>query len=129
MSRLFKFLTSGPRLFWLPLFLVTWALSTWSFALYKALDARWIIRFPKQYELPLDVWISSAMSWLVEEAHFGFFSFRDLTRFIAAVIELPYQMVRSLLIDGFSVGQGQQAIEIAPSISWIAIIGTMAALA
>ncbi|WP_423219938.1 ABC transporter permease [Cognatishimia maritima] len=34
-----------------------------------------------------------------------------------------------MLVDGFSVGQGQQAIELAPSISWIAIIGTMAAVA
>jgi glycine betaine/proline transport system permease protein len=129
MSKVLKLLTSGPRLFWLGLFALTWALSTWSFPLYKALDARWIIRFPKQYELPLDGWISSAMSWLVEEAHFGLFTFRDLTRFIAAIIEVPYQLMRSLLVDGFSVGQGQQAIEIAPSISWIAIIGTMAAVA
>ncbi|SHH16605.1 glycine betaine/proline transport system permease protein [Cognatishimia maritima] len=129
MTRFLKSLTNGSRPFWLGLFLVTWALSKWSFSLYQALDARWIIRFPKQYELPLDGWISDAMSWLVEDAHFGLFSFRDLTRFIAGVIELPYQLVRSMLVDGFSVGQGQQAIELAPSISWIAIIGTMAAVA
>ncbi len=132
MTRFLRSLLTGPKLFWLGgLLAVTWALSSWSFALYKALDARWIIRFPKQYELGgLDSWISNAMRWLIEDAHFGLFTFRDLTRFIAAVIEFPYQVMRSLLIDGFSVGQGQQAIEVAPpSVSWIAIIGTMAAIA
>ena len=129
MTEFVKSWTTGPRLFWISLFLVTWALSSWSFSLYKTLGARWIIRFPKQYELPLDIWISGAMSWLVEEAHFGLFTFRDLTRFISGLIEMPYQLMRSLLVDGFSVGQGQQAIEIAPSISWIAIIGTLAAVA
>ncbi|WP_146345694.1 ABC transporter permease [Phaeobacter marinintestinus] len=129
MTGIVTFLTKGSRPFWLALLVITWALSTWSFPLYKALGARWIIKFPKKYELSLDTWISNAMTWLVEDAHFILFTFRDLTRFIAAMIEIPYRIMRSLLIDGFSLGQGQQAIEIAPSISWIAIIGAMAALA
>jgi len=129
MMRHLRSLIRGSRLFWLLLFGVTWALSTWSFPLYKALDARWIIRFPKQFEVPLDKWISTAMAWLVEDASFGLFSFRDLTRFISAMIEIPYSVVRDLLIDGFSVGQGQQAVEIAPSLSWIAIIAILAGLA
>ena len=75
------------RAYWLGLFAVTWALSTYSFALYKALDARWIIRFPQGWQVPLDRWISDAMAWLVEDASLGLFSFRDLTRFVSAVIE------------------------------------------
>ena len=122
-------LLESPRMFWLVLFAVTWGLSTWSFPLYKALDARWIIRFPKQFELPMDAWISGAMTWLVEDASFGLFTFRDLTRFISALIEAPYSLVRALLIDGFAIGQGQQAVEIAPSLSWVAIIAVIAALA
>jgi len=129
MTGLLRGLLKGPRLFWLVLFAVTWGLSAWSFPLYKALDARWIIRFPKQFELPMDAWISSAMTWLVEDASFGLFTFRDLTRFISALIEAPYSLVRALLIDGFAIGQGQQAVEIAPSLSWIAIIAVIAALA
>ena len=122
-----RWLTPG-RLFWIALFAATWALSHWSFPLYKALDARWIVRFPKQFELPLDAWVSRAMTWLVEEAHFGLFTFRELTRFISAMIEAPYDLVRSLLIDGFSTGLGQQAREIAPSLSWLAVIAILVAL-
>lgn len=121
--------TGTGRWFWVGLFGMTWLLSTYSFALYKAFDARWIIRFPKHWELPLDIWISSAMTWLVEDATFGLFTFRDLTRFISALIEGPYRIVRSLLVDGFSTGQGQQAVELAPPLSWLAIIVILAALA
>jgi glycine betaine/proline transport system permease protein len=129
MSAVLSRLMRWTSLFWLGLFAITWALSTWSFDLYKALDARWIIRFPKKFELPLDKWISDAMSWLVEDATFGLFTFRDVTRFISALIEAPYDIVRSLLIEGFAVGQGQQAVQVAPSLSWIAVIGIILALA
>ena len=44
--------------FWLSLFGITLMLSSFSFQLYKAFDARWIIRFPKKYELPTEKWIS-----------------------------------------------------------------------
>ena len=117
------------HLFWIGLFAATWALSTWSFPLYKALDARWIIKFPKKYQLPIADWISGFMSWLVEQAHFGLFTFRELTRFISSLIEAPYSLTRSLLIEGFSTGLGQQAQEIAPSLSWIAVIAIVAVLA
>lgn len=122
-------LLAPRRLFWLALFCVTWALSHWSFALYKTLDARWIIRFPKQYELTLDTWISDAMAWLVDDLSFGLFTFRDVTRFLSSLIEVPYDFVRSALIDGFAIGQGQQAVEVAPPLSWIAIIAILVGLA
>ena len=119
----------GPRLFWIALFALTWALSTWSFPLYKALGARWIIRYPKAWELPLEGWLSAAMKWLVEEASFGLFTFRDLTRAIAALIEAPYRLVRAALIDGFSTGYGQQAEQWAPPLSWLAVIFIVVAIA
>ena len=126
-ARLKPFLHAGP-LFWAGLFAITWALSTWSFQLYKALDARWIVKYPTGWTLPLEGAISDALKWLVEDASFGLFSFRDLTRFISALIEAPYDFVRGLLIEGFQSGLGQQAVDIAPSLSWIAIIVTLAAM-
>ena len=121
-------LLASQRAFWLGLFLVTWGLSTWSFDLYRAFDARWIIRYPSGYEFPLDVWISDAMNWLVDDLSFGIFTFRDVTRFISGMIEAPYELVRSLLTEGFLLGQGQQAVEIAPPLSWIAVIAIVVSL-
>ena len=56
--------------------------------LYKAFDTRWIIRFPKKYELPTEQWIP-AFEWLVDSANFYFSTFRDITRAIASLIEGP----------------------------------------
>ncbi|MEH6359143.1 MAG: ABC transporter permease subunit [Amylibacter sp.] len=124
-----RYITQPTRMFWLGLFLITWVLSTYSFSLYKTFGARWIIKFPKKWEMPLADTISDAMKWLVEDASFGLFTFREFTRFISSIIEWPYQVVRSSLIEGFSTGQGQQAVEIAPALSWIAIIVVLIALA
>jgi glycine betaine/proline transport system permease protein len=122
-----RLLRSGT-LFWTVLFAVTWVLSSYSFQLYKAFDARWIVRFPKKWQLPLEDHISGFLDWLVEDASFHFFSFRDLTRAIAALIEAPYQILRNFLIEGFTRGYGDAAIQIAPSLSWIAIIVTIMAI-
>ncbi|KZL21215.1 Glycine betaine/L-proline transport system permease protein ProW [Pseudovibrio axinellae] len=110
-----------PVYFWLFLFTCTWLLSNYSFTLYKALGARWIIKFPSAWEWQLDVWISSFMTWLVEDAGFGLFTFRQLTRFLSALIEAPYNAMRALLADGFNSGLGQHAVEIFPAMSWVAI--------
>ena len=121
MQRLLRHITSA-RIFWLGLFAATWVLSQHSFQIYKALDARWIIRFPKKYQLNLDDMISGFLDWLVNTANFWLFTFRDLTRAIAWVIEMPYQFLRNLLIEGFQTGLGDAAVQIAPSLSWIAVI-------
>ncbi|EEA96806.1 proline/glycine betaine ABC transporter permease [Pseudovibrio sp. JE062] len=111
----------SPALFWGLLFAATWLLSAYSFQLYKASGARWIIKFPSAWEWKLDNRISSFMSWLVEDASFELFTFRELTRFFSALIEVPYDAVRALLADGFNSGVGQQAVEVLPSLSWIAV--------
>lgn len=123
-----KRLLSINAAFYLGLLALTWALSNWSFAIYKALDARWIIRFPNKWQLPLEGWISDFLDWLVESANFYFFTFRDVTRAVAALIEAPYQFLRNLLIEGFQSGIGNEAVHIAPSMSWIAVIATVAAI-
>lgn len=122
-------LLSPDALFWCALLLVTWALSTWSFDLYKALDARWIIKYPATWSLPMEAAVTGALNWLMEDASFSLFTFRDLTRAIAALIEAPYEIVRDLLIDGFSRGQGSNAVQIIPPLSWIAVIVTLIAMA
>ena len=108
--------------FWILLLIITWATATWSFELYKLFDARWIIKFPANLMLPLDEWISAAMNWLVEDATFGLFTFRELTRFISTLIEIPYNAVRAVLLEGIVAGQGQQAVQLVPQVSWIGVI-------
>ena len=94
----------------------------------KALDARWLIKFPSAWVIPFKTYISAAMKWLVEEAHLGPLAFTDITRAIAWLIEQPYDFVVALLATGFQQGQGTSAITILPAISWITVIAAVVAL-
>ncbi len=88
--------------------------------------APWAFEYPKWAMLPAQAWISAAMKWLLNDAHFGLFTFTELTRFFAAIIEIPYRFVLSLISTGFLSGQGSQAVQILPPVSWIATIAIIA---
>ncbi|HUF87598.1 MAG TPA: ABC transporter permease subunit [Thermohalobaculum sp.] len=88
--------------------------------------AAWAFEVPRGWRLPLSRWIGDVMRWLVEDASFGLFSFTELTRFIAAVIEAPYRAALSLLSTGFLEGQGSDAVQVVPPLSWLAVIGLVA---
>jgi glycine betaine/proline transport system permease protein len=94
----------------------------------KTLDARWLTQFPSAWVIPFKTYISSAMAWLIEDAAVGPVSFTDVTRTIAWVIEQPYNLVLSLLADGFVRGQGNDAQVLLPAISWIVVTTAVVAL-
>lgn len=83
----------------------------------------WAFEVPRAIRIPAKRWIGDGMDWLVEQATFGVFTFTEFTRFLAAVVEAPYRFVLNLLSAGFMRGQGSDAIQILPSISWLAVIG------
>jgi len=93
------------------------------FWLYARSLAPAAFEFPKTHVVPLAKWISTAMKWLIDEASFGLFSFTDLTRFVSAVLDVPYTLASSLLSTGFLEGSGSSAIQIVPPLPWIAVIG------
>lgn len=94
----------------------------------KALDMRWLVKFPSAWTVPFKTHISAWMKWLVEEAAIGPVSFTDITRAIAWLIEQPYQLALSLLAQGFVQGQGSEAVTILPAVSWIVVIVAVMAL-
>jgi len=98
------------------------------FWLYGKPLAAWAFKFPRGQQIPIKNWIGDFMKWLVDEATFGLFTFTELTRFIAAVIEFPYRIALSLFSTGFLKGQGSDAVQILPPISWIAVIAIFAML-
>jgi len=85
--------------------------------------AAWAFKVPKEWRIPLKRWIGDAMDWLVQDASFGLFSFTELTRFVAAMIDVPYRIALSLLSTGWLEGQGSSAVQQLPPLSWIAVIG------
>ncbi|MBX3570447.1 MAG: ABC transporter permease, partial [Rhizobiaceae bacterium] len=106
---------------------VVWLIALAVFALlWLAPVPGWIDVYPKAWEIPASRWISAAMKWLVNEASFGLFTFTEFTRFLASIIEAPYRLAMSLLATGFLSGQGSSAVQVAPPLSWVAVIGIAA---
>ena len=99
--------------------------ATWA----AALGLGWVMEYPTAWEIPLKDWVSAAMTWLVEDLHFGLFSFTELTRAISWLIEQPYNLVRALLAEGFMDGVGRRAKQIVPPLSWITVTAMVIALA
>ena len=83
--------------------------------------APWATNYPRSLEVPAKSWISSAMSWLVDDATFGLFTFTDLTRGIAWLVDVPYTVALSLLSTGFLRGEGSNAVQLLPPLSWVAV--------
>lgn len=112
------------------LFLITTTIILGYFGrdLSKALDARWLIKFPSAWVFPFKSYISSGMSWLIEDAAIGSVKFTDVTRAIAWGIEQPYNLLLSLLATGFISGIGREAQVIVPAVSWITVTAGVIAL-
>ena len=67
------------------------------------------------------------MDWLVNDASFGLFTFRELTRFIAAILDVPLTAATSLFATGLLSGQGSAAVQILPPLPWIAVLAARGA--
>ncbi|MBX9457188.1 MAG: ABC transporter permease subunit [Rhizobium sp.] len=107
---------------------VVWAVAAAAFILFWQLAepvARWAFDYPAAWRIPAARWLGSATRWLVDEASFGLFTFTDLTRFVAAVIDVPYRIALSLLHTGLLSGQGSSAIQMLPPVSWVAVIAVV----
>ena len=78
-------------------------------------------KYPRGWQLPLKGWISDLMKWLINDATFGLFTFKELTRSISWLLDWPLQLATSLLSSGFLYGQGSKAVQLLPSLSWIAV--------
>ncbi|MGO1118084.1 ABC transporter permease [Rhodovibrionaceae bacterium A322] len=119
----------SPRLaFWLTAFGLSLLLAANGKAWSKALGAKWLMKVPRDLRLPMKGDVSNFMTWLVEDATFGLFTFMDLTRALSWLIEQPYLLVKALLVTGWVQGLGEQAVQILPPLSWIAVITVIFAM-
>lgn len=100
---------------WIPAFLVFVVLWLWGRDI-----APWAFDYPRAWVPPVRDWISGAMKWLMNDASFGLFTFRDMTRAIAAAIDVPYQIALGLLSGGATVS----GVLISP-IGWVGVTAVM----
>jgi glycine betaine/proline transport system permease protein len=103
------------------------ALAVASFALPDAFPA-WMREVPPQWRLGLAKAISNFMNWLVDDASFGLFTFREATRAVSAVLDVPLTAATAIFSTGLLRGSGSTAVQLAPPLPWIAVVGIAAAL-
>lgn len=89
----------------------------------------WAFKYPKSLVIPIRFWLNDSMKWLMNSFDLGLFTFQELTRFLSWLIEQPYNIVKSLLSEGFKSGQGSYAVDVFPRVSWIAMIVAVVLLA
>ena len=98
------------------------------FHLYAQPYMPWAFKFPRQWQSDLRFSISDFADWLLNSATFGLFTFTEMTRAIAALMNIPYSAVKSLLATGLLQGQGSDAVQLLPPLSWIAVVFIVGAM-
>jgi glycine betaine/proline transport system permease protein len=99
-----------------------------SFAVPDGTIPSWLKEVPPQWRLGLDTAISGFMKWLVEDATFGLFTFREATRAFSDFLNVPLTAATSIFSTGLLSGRGSTAVQLAPPLPWIAVVGIAAAL-
>ncbi len=90
--------------------------------------AAWAFKFPRGWQTRLRYHISDFSDWLLNDATFGLFTFTEMTRAMAWLMNIPYSGVKSLLATGLLQGQGSDAIQLLPPLSWVAVVFIVGAL-
>lgn len=88
----------------------------------------WAVEWPRAWQIPAARWIGAAITWLVKEAAVGPVSFSDLTRAVAALVDLPYQAALALLADGVQRQEAGVTTQVVPPLPWVAVAGLAAML-
>jgi glycine betaine/proline transport system permease protein len=96
--------------------------------LFKDSVPGWMRELPPGSRIGFDTAISKFMKWLVGSATFGLFTFKELTRAISDVLNIPLDIATSILATGLLQGRGSAAVQLAPPLPWIAVISIVAAL-
>ena len=97
---------------------VTWFGGYWS----------WAVDFPRGWVVPLRYWISDFMEWLIKDLDFGLFTFKEMTRSIAWLLEWPLTFASQLLVTGFSFSDDPSAEAVLHPLPWVAVIAVFGVL-
>jgi len=78
-------------------------------------------RWPQEWVLPLEGWITNAINWLKREAHIFGVQVKDITRAIGATLKLPIKWAEYLLF------RGMKPLGLGP-LPWVAVTAGVALL-
>lgn len=110
--------------------LLAWALvMAVTFGLYLLADLwPWAVTYPREWFVPLRFWISDFMKWLVNDFDLGLFTFKELTRSIAWMLDWPLDLAAGLLASGFELTLGEGFVVQVPPLPWLGVVATVVIL-
>jgi len=111
--------------------LAVWLLALAAVVLFSTATADllpWAHDYPREWVLPVSVAITDFMKWLINDATFGLFTFKEMTRSVSWLLDWPLTAATSLLSTGLMRGQGSDAVQLTPPLSWLAVLGVLAAM-
>jgi len=82
----------------------------------------WATEFPDILKMPIAKYITIFVKWLIEEANFGLFTFKQLTRTIGSLLDAPSLFLKGLLVTGFEFEMTSGNMFYIPPLSWMSII-------
>tara|TARA_B100000575_G_scaffold284912_1_gene279575 strand:- start:925 stop:2901 length:1977 start_codon:yes stop_codon:yes gene_type:complete len=93
-----------------------------SFLITKISFIDFFIEIPNNYKLPVAKYITIFTKWLIEEANFGFFSFKEFTRSVGLVLDMPSIFLKGLLATGFKIENSAGEVLLIKPLSWVSVI-------
>ena len=91
-------------------------------------EVKWAFKVPREIRFNLKAYISDFMDWLVNSADLGLFTFYELTRGISWLLEKPLDFTTGILATGLMSGEGSNAVQLTPPLSWLAVIFVLVCL-
>ena len=86
----------------------------------------WAAQYPDGWVLRVDRVLTAGVTWLIDEASFGLFTFKDLMRGLGAILDVPVNLLEGLLATGFGRTVDDPAV---PPLSWIGVLAVFVATA
>lgn len=88
----------------------------------------WVAVFPDAWIFPVKDGLNQFMNWLINDLNFGLFTFKELTRSLAWLLEWPMKWTLNIFASGGDIMlSGEKALHI-PHLPWIAVVAVMAIL-
>ena len=82
----------------------------------------WAETYPEAWVLRVDQALTKFVNWLINQADFGLFTFKEMTRGFGALLEAPMLFLKGLLVTGFKI-EGEEGVLLQlPPLSWVGVI-------
>jgi len=88
---------------------------------YQSATLAWANEYPRSWVIPFSKHLSATIKWLLNDADLGFFTFKEFTRAIGALLDAPTLFLKKLLVTGFKIDGDSGTVLQIPPLSWLGV--------